>query len=315
MRFPGGTGRRSAPAVQSVLYDPPGPRAKRRIAVGTALAAVAVALIVVLAILRLDDNGQFETEKWSPFWEVPAVWRILREGLLATLQAAAYGIVLAMLVGTLLGVARLSTHRWIRWPATAVIEWFRALPLLLVMFFFFLGVPALTGLNVQPLWSVVFGLTLYNGAVIAEIIRAGVLALPRGQREAAYSVGLRHGQVMRLVLLPQAFRIMLPALISQLVVLLKDSTLGFIIGYRDLLEVSGVIRRQLDNPLQVYLIIATMFILVNSALSWLAHRVEARQRRKYGARASVGIAAVEEGLPQGVGVPLVPADRGGRPPP
>jgi len=287
---------------QSVLYDAPGPRTRRRIAVWSGVAAVAVAALIVVAVQRLVANGQFDAEKWSPFIEEPAVLRILREGLVATLQAAAYGIVLAMVVGTLLGVGRLSTHRWVRVPCTLIIEWFRALPLLLVMFFFFLGVPALTGINVEPLWSVVFGLTLYNGAVIAEIVRAGVLSLPRGQREAAYSIGLRDGQVMRLVLLPQAFRVMLPALISQLVVLLKDSTLGFIIGYRDLLEVSGTIHRNLDNPLQVYFVVAVLFILVNSALSWLAHRVEARQRRKYGARARIGVDDVETGLEQGADV-------------
>ena len=270
-----------------VLYDNPGPRARRRTLGWSIVAGALVVVVLVVAVRRLATNGQFESDKWAPFVEEPDVLRILGEGLLATLQAAAYGIVFAMVVGTLLGVARLSSHRWIRWPATTVIEWFRALPLLLVMFFFFLGVPALTGITVEPLWSVVFGLTLYNGAVIAEIVRAGVLSLPRGQREAAYSIGLRDGQAMRLVLLPQAFRVMLPSLISQLVVLLKDSTLGFIIGYRDLLERSGTIHRNLDNPLQVYFVVAVLFILVNSALSWLAHWVEARQRRKYGLRAEL----------------------------
>ena len=284
---------------QSVLYDALGPRARRRVTVWSVLALVLVVGLVVVAVRRLIDNGQFEAEKWSPFVDEPLVLQILLEGLRATLQAAAYGIVFALVVGTLLGVGRLSTHRWISWPCTAVIEWFRALPLLLVMFFFFLGVPALTGINVQPLWSVVFGLTLYNGAVIAEIVRAGVLALPRGQREAAHSIGLRDGQVMRLVLLPQAFRIMLPVLISQLVVLLKDSTLGFIIGYRDLLELSGTIHRNLDNPLQVYFVVAVLFILVNSLLSWVAHRVESRQRRKFGTRARID--DVESALGGGVG--------------
>jgi glutamate transport system permease protein len=159
---------------QSVLYDALGPRARRRVMVGSAVALVVVAAIVVVAVMRLVDNGQFEAEKWTPFIDEPDVLRILREGLVATLKAAAYGIVLAMIVGTLLGVGRLSIHAWLRIPCTVIIEWFRALPLLLVMFFFFLGVPALTGINVEPLWSVVFGLTLYNGAVIAEIVRAGV---------------------------------------------------------------------------------------------------------------------------------------------
>lgn len=283
----------------SVLYDVAGPRTRRRTAVWGAAATVALLALVALGATRLADNGQFDAEKWSPFVEIPRVREILAEGLLATLQAAAYALVFALVLGTLLAVGRLSTHWWLRWPAGLVVEILRALPLLLLIFFFFLAFPLAFGINVAPLWSLVLGLTLYNGAVIAEIIRAGVLALPRGQREAAAAIGLRDSQVMRLVLLPQAFRVMLPALISQLVVLLKDSTLGFLIGYRDLLEVSGVIRQQLDNPIQTYLIVAAIFILVNSALSWLAHRVEARQRRKYGVRARLGVDDVETGLQQG----------------
>lgn len=265
--------------------------------------------------MRLADNGQFDADKWSPFVEIPRVRAILWEGLLATLQAAAYALVFALVLGTILGVGRLSTHWWLRWPAGFVVEIFRALPLLLLIFFFFLAFPLAFGINLPPLWSLVLGLTLYNGAVIAEIIRAGVLALPRGQREAAAAVGLRESQIMRLVLLPQAFRVMLPALISQLVVLLKDSTLGFLIGYRDLLEVSGVIRGQLDNPIQTYLIVAVMFILVNSALSWLAHRVEARQRRKYGMRARLGVDDVETGLQQGAAAAVASGTAGPLGPP
>jgi glutamate transport system permease protein len=253
---------------QSVLYDVPGPVARRRTVIWSIVVGVLVAAVLVVVLMRLADNSQLDAEKWTPFVELEPVRRILLEGLRATLIAAFYGTIFAMILGTLLGVGRMSAHRWISRPCVLVIEVFRALPLLLLMFWFFLGVPALT-----------------NGAVIAELVRAGVLALPRGQREAAYAIGLRRSQAMRLILLPQAFRIMLPALISQLVVLLKDSTLGFIIGYRDLLEKSGVIRRQLHIPLQVYIVVAVIFILVNSLLSWLAHWVEGRQRRKFGARA------------------------------
>jgi glutamate transport system permease protein len=280
---------------EAVLYDVAGPRARRRTLIWSLIATVGVVALLVFAALRLADNEQFDADKWTPFFESSGVRQVLWDGLLATLKAAGIALGLALIVGTLLGVGRLSSHRWVRWPAGFVVEVFRALPLLLLIFFFFLAFPLAFGINLPPLWSLVFGLTLYNGAVIAEIVRAGVIALPRGQSEAAYAIGLRPGQVMRIVLLPQAFRIMLPALISQLVVLLKDSTLGFLIGYRDLLRASGVIRREFDNPVQTYLVVAVIFILVNSLLSWVAHRVEARQRRRYGTR-TVGTADVETGL-------------------
>ena len=166
-----------------------------------------------------------------------------------------------------------------------VVEVFRGLPLLLVILGIFLAFPLAFSIELSALQSLVLGLTLYNGAVIAEIVRAGVLAIPRGQTEAAMAVGLGRGQVLRLVLLPQAIRIMLPALISQLVVLLKDTSLGFIIGFSELLRTGGEIVQVLNNPIQMYVAVALVFIVLNGALSLLASYVEGRQRRTTGTRA------------------------------
>jgi len=129
----------------------------------------------------------------------------------------------------------LSRRRWLSLPAGAWVELFRGLPLLLLILFIFLGLPA-AGVTVSTFWALVAGLTLYNSAVIGEIFRAGILSLPRGQTEAAYAIGLRRGQTLRLILIPQAVRRMLPALISQLVTLLKDTSLGFVIAYAELLR-------------------------------------------------------------------------------
>ena len=267
---------------ESVLYDVQGPRARRRVLIGSILGALFVGLLVLLAARRLAANGQFAGELYEPFVSEPDLYRRLGTGLLNTLKAAAYALVLALLLGTLLAFGRLSSKAWLRTPAIAVIEFFRGVPLLLLILFFFLAFPLAFGIDLPPLYALVFGLTLYNGAVIAEIIRAGVLSLPKGQTEAAVAIGLRRGQTLRLVLLPQALRIMLPALVSQLVVLLKDTSLGFVIGFEELLRIGGQAVQVLNNPIQLYVLIALIYIALNVALGRLAGYLEGRQRKTYG---------------------------------
>ena len=273
--------------MSSVLYDVAGPRARRRNLIGGIIGTVVILAIIAVAVVRLAGNGQFERDKWAPFIEEPALWeRIFQALVLGTLQAAAWALLLSLILGTLLAAGRLSHAPVLRIPAVAIIEFFRGVPLLLLIFFFFLGFPLAFGINLPLLWALVLGLTLYNGAVIAEIIRAGVQALPKGQSEAALAVGMTRGQVLRLVLLPQAFRIMLPALISQLVVLLKDTALGFIIGYTDLLRELQRLAIFLDNPIQLLTVGALIYILVNLALSRIAVWVESRQRTTMGGAAA-----------------------------
>ena len=256
---------------------------------------VLVGALVAVAVQRLAANGQFEAELYEPFWEQPALYERLWDGLKGTLTAAAYALVLASVLGVLLAFGRLSHSPLLRVPCVAVIELFRALPLLLVILGFFLAWPVVVGRSLEPLYALVIGLTLYNGAVIAEIVRAGILALPRGQSEAAMSIGLDRGQTLRLVLLPQAVRIMLPALISQLVVLLKDTSLGFVIGYLELLRSAQRVVQVLDNPLQLYGFVAIVYILINLSLSRLAVVVERRQRRTMGKAGAAPLTNVEMG--------------------
>jgi glutamate transport system permease protein len=278
-----------------VLYDVAGPRTRRRILVGSVLGVVVLAGIIAVALSRLAGNGQFDPDLYEPFYTEPRLWTRLAEGLLGTLQAAAYALVLALVLGILLAAGRLSHLAWVRMPAVAIVEFFRGVPLLLLIFFFFLGFPLAFGINLPALWALVFGLTLYNGAVIGEIIRAGVQSLPRGQTEAALAIGLTRGQTLRLVLLPQAFRIMLPALISQLVVLLKDTSLGFIIAYSELLRTGQQLIQALDNPIQLSVVVAAIYILINLALSRLAVFVEGRQRaRQSGVGGAPSVEAEEE---------------------
>jgi glutamate transport system permease protein len=279
---------------ETVLYDVQGPRARRRVLIGSAVGVVLLLALLAVVVQRLADNGQFDAELYEPFVDQPALYERLLDGLLGTLRAAAYALVLASVLGVLLAFGRLSRSPVLRLPCVGVIELFRALPLLLLILGLFLAWPVVVGSRLEPLYALVIGLTLYNGAVIAEIVRAGIVSLPRGQSEAAMSIGLDRGQTLRLVMLPQAIRIMLPALISQLVVLLKDTSLGFVISYLELLRSAQRVVQNLDNPLQLFTFVALIYIVINMSLSHLATVVERRQRRTMGASAAAAAQDVGE---------------------
>src|SRR5439155_8779677 len=260
------------------LYDLPGPRATARNRVAGLVALGAVAVLVGFVAYRFWATGQFSALRWQQF-EFKAVQLELLRGLWATLKAAAVGSVLALAFGALFAAARLSDHALLRAPAVFVVELFRAIPLLILIFFAYY-VPLQYHASLGTFWALVIGLTLYNGSVLAEIFRAGILAVPRGQSEAAYALGLRKGQVMRSILLPQAVRAMLPAIVSQLVVLLKDTALGFIITYPELLFVGKQIggRLPFDLPfVPTYLIVAAIYIglcgLLSAFAFWLQRRL------------------------------------------
>jgi glutamate transport system permease protein len=276
--------------TEAVLYDAAGPRGRRRILIGSVVGGLVVALLVGVAVARLAANGVFEAERWRVLTQGD-LQRLLGRGLAATLRAALVAMVLAMAVGGLLAVARLSRRRWLAMPAGAWVELFRGLPLLLLILFLFLGLPAV-GLTVSTFWALVAGLTLYNSAVIGEIFRAGILSLPKGQTEAAYSIGLRRGQTLRLILIPQAVRRMLPALISQLVTLLKDTSLGFVIAYAELLRTGRNAVEFLGGSysIPIYVAIAVLYIAVNASLSFVARWLDGRTRRRLGRTVQASVA-------------------------
>jgi len=260
--------------MTSVLYDVPGPRAIRRQRMAGGIGAVGAAVVLGLVGLRLAEEGQFEADTWE-FLTVEGTWRAIYEGLTNTLRVAVVAITLALVFGGVFAVARLSEKWFVRWPAIVVIEFFRAIPLLLLILFLFLGFADQIG----RFWSLALALMLYNGSVLAEIFRAGIQAVPKGQSEAALAIGMRRGQVLRHVLIPQAIRIMLPAIISQSVVALKDTALGLIIAYAELARVGRQLYVFYNNPLAVGVTIAAIYVLINYALSKLAVTVEGRQRR------------------------------------
>lgn len=266
----------------TVLYDAPGPRAVVRDRVTSVVAVVVLVAIVWVVVARLQAKDQLTAAKWKPFTTADLWETYILPGIQGTLTAAALSIVLALVLGVLLGVGRLSNNRALRWISGTFVEFFRAVPVLIMMIFsyFLYALYDVFPAKQLALAGVVTGLTLYNGAVIAEIVRAGVNALPRGQSEAASALGLSPGQTMRVVLLPQAITAMLPALISQLVVVLKDTAIGYQITFLEMVRQGTIIGSQYSNYIPALAVIAVLMIAVNIALSWLAVRVEARLRRR-----------------------------------
>lgn len=279
--------------MTSVLFDNPGPRTRRRILIGTVVAGVAVVALLVAIAVKFEREGQLESAMWAPFTD-PGVQRQLLKGLYATVKVAILSIALALTLGAVLATGRLSQRWWLRVPATMVVEFFRGVPLLLLILFGFFAYGQ--ELKFVGEWiaadppdafaALVIGLMLYNGSVLAEVFRAGINAVPAGQSEAAYALGLTKSRVMTLVLVPQAVRIMLPAIIAQCVVALKDSALGFIIGYQELLNAGRAIYRSPDvfglsrSPIiQTFVVVGAVYVLLNLLLSTLARWLESRMRR------------------------------------
>lgn len=284
----------------SVLYDAPGPRARMRNRLYSVVGSLAVIGLVVFALVRMNSKGQLEPEVWNIFNNA-GVRTNIRDGVLTTLKVFAVAGALSLVVGLLLAVARLSEHKPVRWFATGFIEVFRSVPLLItiyalwVLFLSYKNDLGVIGTN-TGFWGLVIGLTVYNGSVQAEVFRAGINAVPRGQVEAAYALGLRKYQVMTTLLLPQAVRSMLPTMISQLVVTLKDTSLGYIILYPELLyaarTMAGNIIVNGENPFTaVTIVVGAIYISMCLALSSLATWIERRGRRT---KTGVAVAAAAE---------------------
>lgn len=296
---------------QAVLYDAPGPKARRMTVIVSIVAAVLVVVAAYLVVYRpLKRNGHLSMELWGPLIDpgnenFEQLWQRFGDGFRATFTAAVLAIVCSLLVGTALAIIRVQLRsvqsRSLRvvvsvlnWVTRICVEVFRGIPVVITIFFVWVGLSKVGAQDLRInlnwigldaivisslLYSLVIGLTIYNGVVIGEILRSGMEGLPRGQREAADAIGLSTFQTIRLVLLPQAYRIMLPALISQLVVVLKDTSLGFIITYEEILRVAGQTIQFLGNGIQTYVVIGAIYISVNYALSKLAEYTQRRLAR------------------------------------
>jgi glutamate transport system permease protein len=257
-----------------VLFDAPGPATIRRHRIYSLVALLALVGVLALVVWRLGATGQLEYDLWEPF-VTPRYVQALLDGVLTTLSMAGTAIVGAVVVGLVLGVGKLSDRAVVRWPAWAVVEFFRAVPVLMMMILVFYSYGISRG-DSGAYWSVVIALMVYNGAVLAEVFRAGVLAVPRGQAEAAYAIGMRKGQVMRIIQLPQAVKIMLPAIISQCVVALKDTSLGYAVAAPGLTQVGRGIYQGFGNQVPTVIVLAAIYIALNVVLTLLATWVQKR---------------------------------------
>ncbi|MDL9936352.1 amino acid ABC transporter permease [Gordonia sp. ABSL1-1] len=267
-------------AQATVLYDAPGPKARLR---NNIIAVVFIAVLIAIAayvIVILAGNDQFAAEKWKPFTYASTWTGYILPGLWRTLGAAAVSIVLALILGSVLGIGRLSDHLWVRLVSGFFVEVFRAIPVLILMVFtwFLFALYGIVPASQLAFAAVVTGLTLYNGSVIAEILRSGINSLPRGQTEASKALGLRKGQMMRMILLPQAITAMMPALISQMVIALKDSAIGYIIGYSEIIRSAILSSARYGNYIPALFVVAVIMIAINFGLSWFATALERRLR-------------------------------------
>jgi glutamate transport system permease protein len=273
-----------------VLFDEPGPRARARIRVFTVLALVLLAGLLALALWQFGRIGQLDRSRWTPFLQLSYL-RFLTVGFIGTIVATALSAVISFPLGVVLALGRLTRTRALRWVATAYIELFRGVPLLLLIYAFLLALPRF-GINLPILWKLVVPTVLVNTAVLAEIFRAGVKAVDPGQFEAAVAVGMREGMAMRVVILPQAIRLVVPTLVTQLVALLKDSTLGYVVSYPELMKQGNNLTVYTHLLVQTYLIVALIYVVVNFALSqlavWLERRAGTRMRRNVAGSGGAG---------------------------
>jgi glutamate transport system permease protein len=270
--------------MSAVLFDAPGPKARSRYRIFGVVTALVILLIVGFVILRFAQSGQFDAARWQLF-TFPLVQQTIGQSVVATLSAFATAAVFSVILGILLAFGRLSDRKWISLPCYGFVELFRAVPLLILMMIFYYGLPTVGVQGITPFTAVVAGLVLYNGSVLAEVFRAGIESLPRGQSEAGYAIGLPKSAVMTSILLPQAVRSMLPVIISQLVVILKDTALGFIVTYNEILFQAKFFGSQVQygSPIIPAAIIAgVLYIGMCLILAAFAKWLEKRLSRKPG---------------------------------
>ncbi len=267
-------------ARATVLYDTPGPRAVRFNKILTVITTIALLAILAWVLWKLNDGGQLDADKWNIFLEGSTWTTYILPGLLATIGAALLSIVFSLIFGAVFGIGRLSTNRAVRWFCGIVVEFFRSIPVLVLILFGYamFGFYGVFPSQYLGLAAVVFALTLYNGSVIAEVLRSGIESLPKGQSEAAYALGMSWGQTMRKVLLPQAVAAMLPAIVSQMVIALKDSALGYAIGFVEVVRSGRQLGEFYGAMLPALLAVAAIMILINFGLSKLAERIEQQLR-------------------------------------
>ena len=257
--------------LEDVLFAAPSPRARAVTRVASVVAAAALLVLAVGIVFRFYDAGQLDRRFWE-FFAWPTTWSFLAEGLLGTLASAAMAAVIALALGLVLVLGRLARPRLVRWPSIAVIEFLRGTPTLLLIYVCFLVLPSV-GIKLSTYWMLTLPISLSTAAVVAEVYRAGVLAVPRGQTDAARSLGLSEAQVFFSIVFPQALRYIVPALVAQLVIVVKDTTFGYVVTYGELMQNAKVLIANYHALVPVYLVVALLYCLVNYAISGASRRL------------------------------------------
>lgn len=276
--------RSSKMTIIHALYEAPGPKTRRRILIGTIISVIAVLALLALIVRQFAINGQLAPRYWEFFGRL-TTWRFLGEGLIGTMEAAAGAGVMAFVMGMLMMLGKLSDHRIVRGISTVLIEFTRGVPTLLFIYFFFLVVPQF-GIKMGGYWKITIPVAISAAGVVAEVLRAGVNAVPKGQSEAAMSLGMRKWRMFFRIIFPQAFRYVIPALISEIVIVVKDTTFAYVVSFADMMQNARVLISNYDAQLSVYLVVAVIYILINYLLNKLSVRLG--QRRTSGSAKAAG---------------------------
>lgn len=255
----------AAVSMRDALYEAPGPKAKKRIRIFTALSLAGLAALTFAVVRRFYITGQLDAKYWSIFTRA-TTWRFLGQGLAGTLEVALMSSAVSFAIAFFMMLGRISRNRVARWIGTALVELSRGIPTLLFIYFFFLAAPQL-GLKLPTFWKITLPVAISASGVVAEVLRSGVNAVPVGQTEAALALGMRNSAVFLKIVFPQAFRYVIPSLISELVIVLKDTTFAYVVSYADLMQNARVLISNYDALLSVYLVTAAIYILINYLLN------------------------------------------------
>lgn len=263
-------------SIRDILYEQPGPKARKRIAIATTISLIALAVMLIVIVRQFYITGQLSAKYWSIFTRY-TTWRFLGRGLVGTIEVALMSSVVTFAAGLLLMLGRISRSRVLRGISTVLIEITRGIPTLLFIYFFFLLAPQF-GLKLPAFWKITLPVSISAAGVVAEVLRSGVNAVPKGQTEAAVSLGMRSGSVFFKIVFPQGFRYVIPALISEIVIVLKDTTFAYVVNYADLMQNAKVLISNYDALLSVYLVAAVIYILINYLLNKLSVTIAGRRK-------------------------------------
>ena len=265
----------SAKTMRDALYEEPGPKTRRKMVIGTVISLVLLVALAAWVVYCFWVTGQLSARYWELFsWRT--TWRYLFKGLEGTFAVALTAAALSLVLGMLLMLGRTSHFRVLSAACAVLANVLRGVPSLLFIYFFFFAMPNL-GIKMPAFWMLCIPVTLAASGVLAEVFRAGVNAVPRGQTEAGLSIGLSRWKVKTKIVLPQAIRFVIPSLISQLVVVVKDTALAYVVSYPDLMQNAQVLRTNYDALVSTYLVVAVIYILINYLINkasvYVSHRM------------------------------------------